>query len=234
MTEERKQAVDRLHRRIVFFGDSICVGQGVSLQYGWVARIASYIETLPGTGRDFIVVNASVNGNTTRQALERMPYDVQSHGVDVLFVQFGMNDCNYWLSDSGLPRVSPEAFGANLNEIIRRGLRFGARCIFLNNNHPTLRDEEVLPNALVTYEESNRLYNNIVRQVAARADCRVVLTDIERIFHTRTAGNRSSLREFLLDDKLHLNVRGHDIYFEEIMPKMSRFLIDDARWVDGR
>ena len=43
------------------------------------------------------------------------PYDVQSHEVDVLVVGFGMNDCNYWMTDKGVPRVSQNAFRANLH-----------------------------------------------------------------------------------------------------------------------
>jgi acyl-CoA thioesterase I len=113
--------------RVVFFGDSICVGQGVSLFKGWVTKIASGLDLLSQEiGREIVVVNASVNGNTTRQALERMPYEVQSHGVDILLTQFGLNDCNLWLTDGGLPRVSADAFAANLKEIIARGRRFGA------------------------------------------------------------------------------------------------------------
>ena len=82
---------------------------------GWVTRVAGQLEDLANeTGREIVVANASVNGTTTRQALERMGYEVQSHGVDVLIVQFGMNDCNFWETDRGLPRVSPEAFAGRL------------------------------------------------------------------------------------------------------------------------
>ena len=119
--------------RVIFFGDSVCVGQGVSLYHGWVTRTAQLLDELSqAAGREVIVINASINGNTTRQALERMPYDVQSHGADVMIVQFGLNDCNHWLTDHGLPRVSTDAYAANLKEIVRRGRRFGAHTVFLN------------------------------------------------------------------------------------------------------
>ena len=123
--------------QLVFFGDSICNGQGVSIYRGWVTRLSAVAEALSGElGYEIIVVNASVNGSTTRQALERMPYEVQSHGVDILLVQFGLNDCNFWVTDRGLPRVSPEGFEANLVEIIQRGFHFGAKAVFLHTNHP--------------------------------------------------------------------------------------------------
>src|SRR5262249_48118231 len=150
----------RNQQRLIFFGDSICVGQGVSIHKGWVARLAAHISDIAeARGRDIVVINASINGNTTRQALERMPYDVQSHGVDYMIVQFGLNDCNYWESDRGIPRVSPKAFAANLDEIIARASIFGAIRIVVHTNHPTTRTENPFPHTTVTYEQSNRRYN---------------------------------------------------------------------------
>lgn len=207
--------------RIVFFGDSICVGQGVSIHKSWVSRIAAYIDELRA-GPNFVVVNASMNGSTTRQALERMPYEVQSHGVGVLIVQFGMNDCNYWATDRGLPRVSEKAFAGNLEEIIKRGFRFGARRILVNTNHPTTRDcEPVAPGMAITYEDSNRRYNEIIREVATGMGDGVLLNDIEGHFHERTFGKREELAPLLQSDGLHLSVRGHDAYLEILLPRIQ-------------
>ena len=213
-----------LHR-LIFFGDSVCVGQGVSIHRGWVLRIAARIDELAvGTNREIVVVNASANGRTTRQALERMPYEVQSHEPTVLLLQFGMNDCNYWLTDRGLPRVSPKAFAANLEEIMARGLKSGANKVLVNTNHPTLRDQEPMQNTEITYEESNRIYNNLIREVAAGQDERVVLNDVESCFMRHAGGNRENLKELLLDDGLHLSVRGHDIYYDLILPSVEMAL----------
>jgi acyl-CoA thioesterase-1 len=209
--------------RTVFFGDSICFGQGVSLHRGWVTRAAAGLAELSERlNRDFLVVNASINGNTTRQALERMPYDVQSNGVDVLIVQFGMNDCNYWQTDRGLPRVSPHAFSANLEEIAARAIAFGARKILLNTNHPTSRDAEQMPFAAVSYEESNRRYNELIRTAAATLDPEiVVLNDLERAFAHATDGSPERLSELLLPDGLHLSALGHDLYFDVVYPVLE-------------
>jgi acyl-CoA thioesterase I len=216
--------------KVVFFGDSICFGQGVSLHRGWVTRIAAKLSELTDdAGRELLVVNASVNGNTTRQALERMPYDVQSHGVDVLIVQFGMNDCNYWESDRGNPRVSVDAFAANLAEIVSRAVSFGARTVLLNTNHPTGRDQHREPFADKTYEESNRRYNEVIRHVAATHTERgVVLNDIEAAFDAATGGTRDALLELLLPDLLHPNERGHDLYYSVVQPAVEQAARDAA------
>ncbi len=214
--------------RLVFFGDSICVGQGISIHKSWVSRIAARIESLTPSGdRELVVVNASISGNTTRQALERMPYDVQSHGVDFLLVQFGMNDCNYWVTDGGVPRVSPRAFAANLHEIIERGFRFGARKVFLNTNHPTARGASPMPGADLTYEESNQQYNELIRKVASDyAEPAVVLNDVGRFFLDYVGGDSKCLSDLLLADGLHLSALGHDLYYRVISPRIEEVLSD--------
>lgn len=222
---EDRALVECSSTRVVFFGDSICVGQGVSIHRGWVARLAAHLENFATQrGKAVVVVNASVNGNTTRQALERMPYDVQSHGVDLLLVQFGLNDCNYWLTDGGAPRVSLAGFRANLMEIIDRGRRFGARHVVINTNHPTTRHAKSIPECDVTYEESNRTYNASIRAVALDSGEHVTLVDVEREIQRVCANGDVILDELLLDDGLHLSERGHDIYFSLVAPVVESTL----------
>ena len=211
--------------RLVFFGDSICVGQGISVHSGWVTRIAASVEEMGKLiGRDILVVNSSVNGNTTRQALERMPYDVQSHHVDMMIVQFGMNDCNYWQTDKGNPRVSLKAFSANLEEIIMRGKSFGAKKIVLNTNHLTARTTHKMPYTDLTYEQSNQQYNGVIREIAQKQGEDVILVDVERIFKDYIREKSMNPQEFVLEDGLHLNLQGHDLYFNSIYPKLEKQL----------
>jgi acyl-CoA thioesterase-1 len=202
---------------VFFFGDSVCSGQGVALHKGWVTRIsASLCRMGERYGKDVVVINASVNGNTTRQALERMPYDVQSHGVDIIIIQFGLNDCNFWESDHGHPRVSPEAFRANLNEIIQRAFTFGAQSVFLNTNHPTGR-YQVISHTEASYESYNIAYNKVIRSVC-HSRPKVILNDIEAAFDQATNGDKERLSSLLLPDMLHLSETGHDLYFEIVHP----------------
>ncbi|GMQ83165.1 MAG: hypothetical protein BMS9Abin05_2652 [Rhodothermia bacterium] len=213
--------------RVTFFGDSIFVGQGVSIHSGWVTRIAEYLEGIAEKrNREVVVTNASVNGSTTRQALERMPYQIQSHGVDILLVQFGLNDCNYWMTDGGLPRVSADGFAANLTEIMDRGRKFGAKWILLNNNHPTTRDEDIFPETSKTFEDSNREYNAVVRQIVSDAPDDVRFTDIEAAFESIVGRDRKKLADLLLPDGLHLSLRGHDVYFNAVVDTLEGCLMD--------
>ena len=217
--------------RVFFFGDSICFGQGVSIHKGWVTRISAYLSELSKSiGCDVLLTNASINGNTTRQALERMPYDIQSQNPDIIIVQFGMNDCNYWQTDKGNPRVSPRAFEANLEEIIIRAFTFGVQKILLNTNHPTGRDQTVMPYATITYQQSNERYNQIIRSVASGFGERVVLNDIAAACLKYTQNDRSVLLRLLLPepDILHLSEAGHDLYLDLICPKVKQAVFELA------
>ena len=65
--------------KVLFFGDSTCVGQGVSIYDGWVTKIAKQLKGVRSQdGREVCVINSSINGRTSRQALEDMPYHVQT------------------------------------------------------------------------------------------------------------------------------------------------------------
>jgi len=208
--------------RLTFFGDSICVGQGISIYRGWVTRIAQSLEEYGQTHKnEILVVNSSINGRTTRQALEDMPYHVQNQGLDILVVQFGLNDCNYWKSDRGVPRVSLPAYVANMREIIERGKRFGAKRILLNNNHPTTRNDEVMPFTNFTYEESNKHYNGAVRNLATELGDQVMFHDIEEHFQS-LIGDGAAMSQFLLSDGLHLSQKGHEQYYKVMLPSIQR------------
>ena len=196
--------------KIIFFGDSICTGQHVSIHKGWVTNISRRFEGIA------IVSNSSINGRTTRQALEDMPYCIQEQRPDILIVQFGMNDCNYWRSDKGVPRVSPKAFEANLEEIINRAYIFGVKRVFLNTNHTTGLVVNKMLYTDITYEESNKAYNEIIRKVARNSN--VIFSDIEHRF-VKYRGNKSRL---LLADLFHLSKVGHSLYFNMICPTIKR------------
>jgi acyl-CoA thioesterase I len=220
---------DKHALRVFFFGDSICFGQGISIHKGWVTRISASLSELGEQHeREITIINVSASGNTTRQALERMPYDLQSHNPDAVIVQFGMNDCNYWETDKGNPRVSPKAFAANLEEIITRAFTFGAQRIFLHTNHPSGRDQKPMHYTTMTYQENNERYNQIIREVAGNFDSRVTLNDIEKAFDEFTGRERSKLLPLLLPepDWLHLSEKGHDLYFGSVYPVIKEYVLE--------
>lgn len=175
---------------LVVFSDSVGVGQHLSPNLGWVHRVAGALPS------DVLVVNASVNGDTSRTALLRMAHDVPL--CDVLYVQFGLNDCNRWATEHGSNRVSEDAFYADLVEIAARSR--GARVIFAAN-HRTAKDPD--------YDQRARDYNVLVRDAATF--CGADLVDMET-------------HDVHLLDGIHPSALGHITYAHAILPIVRRLL----------
>lgn len=202
-------------KKIFLFGDSICFGQLISGHKTWAAAFARLLEARNTKNIDFLVQNAGVNGNTTRQALERLYYEVLTHKPDYVLIQFGMNDCNYWETDAGLPRVSREAFKANLIEILDKCKLSGVKHCFLSTNHPSNKGA-FSHTTEVTYDESNSIYNHIIRnlynEICSDA-ASITLLDNERIWRAHLSENTdASLDDLLLEDGVHLSDHGHRLY----------------------
>lgn len=195
--------------KIIFFGDSIFFGHGVSVCHNFIYKIAMnfyfYVDT------NVIVTTCSHNGDTTRMALDRISFDIQPHWFDIMVMQFGINDGNYWISDQRLPRLSKESFKANLSELIDRAYQRKVKKIFICTNHPMGRIEK-FPNMEISLQESSTEYNKLIRQVCEEK--RVNLIDIESKFPI-------NIKKYLLDDLTHLNEEGHDIYFKLIYPRLK-------------
>lgn len=198
----------QLHTNVVLFGDSICFGQGISPHLSWAGIVSARIEERFG---DHVTVsNQGVNGQTTRQALERMPYDVQNHTPRMVCIQFGLNDANFWETDQGLPRVSPRAFAANLSEMVERARRFGALKVHLHTNHLPTR---ILPGGAETrYAENVLRYNQLIRDVAAETGSSLFDLETELAFSYRS-GIPDSMW-YLHDDGVHLSREGNQKYVQ--------------------
>lgn len=163
--------------KLVCIGDSITAAQHLDEgEAGWPSLL---------TG--FEVYVAGVPGDTTRLALERFPRDVQSREPDLVVIQFGHNDCNRWQTDRGLPRVSPEAFVANLGEMTDRCRAFGASP-YLCSLTPSTRNP--------VHAGDSRRYDELVRQVAAACGARLI--DVSSVTATI--------------DGIHLSAEGHRQY----------------------
>ena len=177
--------------KIICFGDSITAGQHVHPSETWPALLPGHVQV------------RTVNGDTTRQALERFPRDVQESGADVVLIQFGHNDANAWDSDQGLPRVSVEAFRANLVEMIARAWQFAIRPILLTPT-PVFRDPD--------YQRRLERYAGIVREVGQGRLC-----DVRQVF-----SRQPFLSPFLLGDGLHLSREGHRLYADAVELTLER------------
>ena len=184
--------------KIVFLGDSITVGQYIDPKYIWTTIITDNLSK----NKKLITFRNAVSGETSRQLLLRYSRDVQEIKPDILTIQCGLNDCNYWVSDNGLPRVSENAYRANLNEMIDRALAFNVKHIIFIGSHPVTKKNT----GPITLEESRRKYNTIFKEVAQNR--LITYIDIETEF--------INIKEYLLQDGIHLSKKGHIKYAEII------------------
>jgi acyl-CoA thioesterase-1 len=199
---------------LVYMGDSITEGQYVNAELRWTDVISDRLQRkFLQSPVNLMLLNQGASGETTRQGLERYARSVQVHQPEIMTLQFGLNDCNCWVTDRGLPRVSLAAYRANLVEMIDRARAFGAWQIILSTNHPTLRRKILLSGE--TLEDSRRRYNDVVREIAGEKN--VMLCDIDAAF----AGVADDELETLLlpyPDHLHLSSKGHLRYAATIQP----------------
>ena len=203
---------------LVHVGDSVTFGQYVDPNLRWTSLVYAKLDTVyQNTPVQILSLNRGISGETTRQGLERFPQDVQQYRPDVLTLQFGLNDCNCWLTDGGLPRVSAAAYRANLVEMVERARQFGARDIILTNNHPTLRRKPQLSGE--SLEQASARYSDIARNVALETG--ISFCDIRQAF---AFFDQQELEEMLLPypDHLHLSVKGNAHFAEMIFPYISQ------------
>lgn len=190
-------------KKIVFFGDSITYGQYIDPLYNWTTIITNNLSK----NQKLITFKNAVSGETSRQLLLRYSRDVQEIKPDILTIQCGLNDCNYWTSDKGLPRVSKESYRANLNEMIDRAELFNTKKIIFIGSHPVTKKIT----GPITLEESRREYNQIFKEVAQNRQ--ITYIDIDSQF--------DNIDEYLLDDGIHLSEKGHIKYAEIIEPLLK-------------
>ena len=102
---------------LVFLGDSLTAGQGLSKEQAFPALIEA---RLASEGRPWRVVNAGISGDTTAGGVARLDW-VFRQKVDVLFLCLGAND--------GLRGVPVAETEQNLRRILDRARKEGTRVV---------------------------------------------------------------------------------------------------------
>lgn len=202
---------------LYIMGDSIVVGQFCPPHMTWATLVSRYLATV---SPQILTQVTGVNGETTRMALDRLYYSVNSHKPSVVFFQYGINDANFWESDQGVPRVPPKSFESNLHELAQRTIAAGAKAVLFGTNHPVF-PLKPLPN-LRNLQEAVADYNTIIRKVVdslVQKQMPVHLID----FATEITGSKTT-GGLLLDDGIHLNENGHEAYFDIATTHLSRVL----------
>jgi acyl-CoA thioesterase-1 len=109
----------------VVLGDSLSAAYGIAQARGWVALLA---ERLKRERPDYIVVNASISGDTSSGGAARIEKSLQQHRPAVLILELGAND--------GLRGLPIAQMKQNLVRIIEAAQKAGARVVLVGMKLP--------------------------------------------------------------------------------------------------
>jgi acyl-CoA thioesterase-1 len=134
-------------RSILVFGDSLSAAYGISQPRGWVALLA---ERLKRERPDYIVVNASISGETSSGGAARIAAALEKHRPSVVVVGLGAND--------GLRGLPVAQMRQNLEAIVERARIAGARVLILGMKMPPNYGPEYLQQFEGTFESVSKKY----------------------------------------------------------------------------
>lgn len=111
---------------ILVLGDSISAAYGLEEHDGWVALLGNELEkTHPNTD----IVNASISGETTGGALQRLPVALEKFTPQLMIIELGGNDA--------LRGQSLKQMRSNLTSMVSLAREHGAESLILGMRIPT-------------------------------------------------------------------------------------------------
>lgn len=132
---------------ILIVGDSLSAGYGIAVNESWVALLQ---RKLAQEGYGYRVVNASISGDTTGGALNRLPRALDLHRPAIVILELGGND--------GLRGLPLKQVRANFEAMLERIQARGAQAILLGMRMPTNYGAEYADGFHALYGELARRY----------------------------------------------------------------------------
>ena len=134
-------------KSILVLGDSLSAAYGIPRSRGWVALLE---ERLKREHPDYIVVNASISGDTTGGGRARLKPLLDKHRPLVLVLELGGND--------GLRGMSVSLLRANLDAIIGEAHSIGARVLLVGMRMPPNYGEVYAQSFEAVFREAARTH----------------------------------------------------------------------------
>lgn len=111
---------------ILVIGDSLSAGYGIAVDETWVALLQ---RRLDDQAYGYRVVNASISGDTTGGALNRLPRALEMHAPAIVIVELGGND--------GLRGLPLKQVRANFDAMLGKIKAAGAKPVLIGMRIPT-------------------------------------------------------------------------------------------------
>jgi len=112
-------------KTILVYGDSLSAAYGIAAKRGWVALL---VERLQRERLDYIVVNASISGETTAGGVSRLPRALAQHKPALVILELGGND--------GLRGLPVPEMEKNLATMIGLSKKAGAKVLLAGMRVP--------------------------------------------------------------------------------------------------
>jgi acyl-CoA thioesterase I len=180
-------------KALLVLGDSLSAEYGIGRGTGWVSLMSRRIAD---ENRPYLVVNASISGETTSGGLNRLPDLLARHRPAVVLVELGGNDAL-----RGLPLATVES---NLRQMVRLSKAAGARVVIAGMMMP--------PNYGRAYAEQ---FAALYGRVAASEKAALVPFLLEGI------GEDPG---YFLPDRIHPNQAAQPLILENVWPVLSKVL----------
>ena len=180
---------------ILVIGDSISSAYGIPVNKGWVALLRERLrsEQLP-----YQVVNLSISGDTSANALNRLPQTLEQHQPRILLLEIGGND--------GLRGLSLAQMQQNIDSMIDLAASKEIRVMLLGIQLP--------PNYGSHYTNQ---FNDIYRQLAEQHQITLLPSIVNGI------GDDPRLMQA---DGIHPNAQAQPMMLELVWPKLLELLSD--------
>lgn len=181
--------------KLLLFGDSITFGYGV-----WEKdNIESLLKS---AHRHWKIVNKGVNGDTTREALDRFETDVLNHNPDIVTFLFGSNDS---AMGEGPYRTVYE-YNLNLEIMTEQLLLKNKNAKIIYITPPPVDETVFMP---WTYNDRIAPYCNACYNLAKKYNG--ILVDFNQYLSTLAGQDIAS---YLQEDGCHLSEKGYLAFFD--------------------
>lgn len=190
---------------IVALGDSLTYGYGVLEHVAFPARLKKDFPK-------YRVLNKGINGDTTREALQRLYGDVLIFHPQIVLIFLGSNDCGL-AEDYYRPLTE---FNKNMRSIIEQVQSCQHDRSFHNGTSlaviitpPPVPETDFFP---FTTNDRVELYANAMKQLAKEYGCPVI--DLFSAFWAKKED--ADFEDLFQFDGLHLSNAGYDILYDLI------------------
>lgn len=182
---------------ILVVGDSISAAHGMAVEQGWVQLLQ---RRLKRSGFACRVINASISGDTTANALRRLPPLLERHAPAVVILEVGGND--------GLRGLPLQQMKRNMEAMIDLARQHGAQVLLLGIQLP--------PNYGRRFTEG---FSKVYWQLAASHGIALVPSVVAGI------GGNGRLMQ---GDGIHPNAAAQSTIMELVWPELEKLLAADS------